>query len=241
MIRQFMTWAGVLWCAVVFGQTEAGRQVIGSFGHSQQGSVYVAATVGEAITGTRVGGSTAATQGFHQPLDKGLLTFELLITPTSCPTATDGVGEVHGITGCAPPYTIEWSNGLTGPNNHRLSVGFHTVTVVASACEVTYEFEVTSGPESECLLRFFTAFSPNGDHINDIWEIENITRPEFANNEIEIFNRWGQLVWSGTQYDNHRVAWDGRDRKGRKLPPGTYFFIAEVAGTTHKGYIEITI
>jgi len=232
---------GSLITMVVHAQTEAGRQAIGSFGHSHQGQVYISATVGEAAIGTRQEGAAAVTQGFQQPLDKGAISFELKIVPASCPTSTDGIAEIHGLEGCTPPYIVQWSNGLEGVSNNRLAPGLHSVTVRTSTCEVTYEFEVTAGPMADCMLRFFTAFSPNGDGVNDLWTIENITLPEFADNEVKIFNRWGQQVWSGMHYDNHRVAWDGRDRKGRKLPPGTYFFIAEVAGITHKGYIEITI
>ncbi|MCD6367148.1 MAG: gliding motility-associated C-terminal domain-containing protein, partial [Bacteroidales bacterium] len=63
--------------------------------------------------------------------------------------------------------------------------------------------------------------TPNGDDINDIWMIDNISK--FPNCEVFIFNRWGeQLFYSKSYPDDER--WDGT-YKGRNLPTGTYYFV----------------
>ncbi len=62
------------------------------------------------------------------------------------------------------------------------------------------------------------AFSPNGDGINDAWEIENLdTYPEA---DLIVFNRYGQTVFSSNGYT---AAWDGKT-SGTTLPSGTYFY-----------------
>lgn len=226
----------------VLGQVTAGRQVLGCFGKSvpPASGIAVSSTAGEAAVGTAVGTNYVVTSGFHQPSSAGGLFFDVITGPSSCPTSTDGTAAVIGIRGCTPPYTVTWSNGVTGNQNERLAPGFHTVTVTASDCARTSEFEITADPEGTCVLRFFNAFSPNGDGRNDRWEIENIDLPEFSENRVEIFNRWGTTVWSGTNYNNRDVVWAGETSGGNALPDGTYFFVAVVGGTTHKGYVELT-
>jgi gliding motility-associated-like protein len=64
------------------------------------------------------------------------------------------------------------------------------------------------------------AFSPNGDGINDDFVI---IHPVSLRIEIEVFNRWGNLVFKSTDYQNN---WDGRgigNFLGQELPVGTYF------------------
>lgn len=64
--------------------------------------------------------------------------------------------------------------------------------------------------------------TPNGDGINDEWEI--LGMDDFPNCEIEVFDRWGQLVFQTTGYpDNKR--WDGTSRTGRKLAAGAYYYV----------------
>ena len=60
-------------------------------------------------------------------------------------------------------------------------------------------------------------FSPNGDGINDLFEIQNL--PE--NTEVIILNRWGNVVFSSDNYQNN---WDGKDNSGRELVNGVYTF-----------------
>ncbi|MBQ9470985.1 MAG: gliding motility-associated C-terminal domain-containing protein [Bacteroidales bacterium] len=71
-------------------------------------------------------------------------------------------------------------------------------------------------------LYLANVFSPNGDGRNDIWRIPK--EYLFPDLEIEIFNRWGALVWSA-QGDRAARGWDGRTNNGKHLPIGTYWYV----------------
>ena len=69
------------------------------------------------------------------------------------------------------------------------------------------------------LLVIPNAFTPNGDGINDTWDIQNIGN--YPNCTVNIFNRWGGKVFSSVGYG---VPWDGK-YGGANLPQGTYYYI----------------
>jgi gliding motility-associated-like protein len=63
-----------------------------------------------------------------------------------------------------------------------------------------------------------TVFTPNGDLVNDKWEIESLKI--YNNPEVHIFNRWGSTVfYSKGKYD----AFDGTENS-KPLPEGAYFY-----------------
>lgn len=62
-------------------------------------------------------------------------------------------------------------------------------------------------------------FTPNGDGINDTWDIQYLS--EYPNNTVDIYDRYGQKVFSSIGYG---VPWDGK-YKGAYLPQGTYYYI----------------
>ncbi|HEY1192799.1 gliding motility-associated C-terminal domain-containing protein [Flavobacterium sp.] len=76
------------------------------------------------------------------------------------------------------------------------------------------------------------AFSPNGDNFNETFKIDNIDDVTcYPENTVEIYNRWGILVFETKNYNNTTNAFDGISR-GRTtvkqsdgLPTGTYFYI----------------
>ncbi|MEW5845412.1 MAG: gliding motility-associated C-terminal domain-containing protein [Bacteroidota bacterium] len=71
-------------------------------------------------------------------------------------------------------------------------------------------------------LAFGNVFSPNGDGINDVWRVpKSYLFPDLS---IEIFNRWGSLVWSATG-DKAAKGWDGKSNNGKELPIGTYYYV----------------
>jgi gliding motility-associated-like protein len=71
-------------------------------------------------------------------------------------------------------------------------------------------------------INYGNAISPNGDNVNDSWEIEGIEK--FDRAEINIYDRWGQNVFRSIGY---ATAWDGTNR-GKKLPTGSYYYVIEL-------------
>jgi gliding motility-associated-like protein len=64
------------------------------------------------------------------------------------------------------------------------------------------------------------AITPNGDGKNDVLKIDGIeTYPE---NEIVIFNRWGDILYRAKPYMND---WQGQAQNGQDLPEGTYYYV----------------
>ncbi len=223
-------------------QTILSREVISCGSLSQSNNNHdVDATVGEPVTVTLSGISNDLTQGFHQPRARvATIDFDINFTEATCPTSFDAEAAVKNISGCGSNYQITWSTNDTGMAVLDLAPGLYSVTVSSEFCESTREFEILSGPAALCEIKFFNAFSPNGDGVNDTWIIQNIDSPEFRDNSIEIFNRWGQIVWNASAYNNRDVVWDGVSNSGVKLSEGTYYFVAEVGGVDYKGYIELT-
>jgi gliding motility-associated-like protein len=62
-------------------------------------------------------------------------------------------------------------------------------------------------------------FSPNGDGIHDKWEIQYLNT--YPGCTVEIYNRYGQLVFQSTGYNQ---PWGGTF-KDKPLPAGTYYYI----------------
>ncbi len=83
-------------------------------------------------------------------------------------------------------------------------------------------------------LKIFTAVSPNGNGSNDTLLIQGIAK--FPENELFIYNRWGNLVYSKKSYNNDwSVLSDGND-----LPVGTYFYTLKINGKKDlTGYIYV--
>lgn len=77
-----------------------------------------------------------------------------------------------------------------------------------------------------------TAFTPNGDGLNDIM------RPTIAGmkkfNYFNVYNRWGQLLYTTSQQGQ---GWDGI-YNGKKQPSGTYIYTASAIDYTGKDYFK---
>ena len=87
-----------------------------------------------------------------------------------------------------------------------------------------------------CLdLEVKSGFSPNGDGVNDMFHIQGLQ--VYPENELQVFNRWGNLVFSQKGYKN---LWSG-DWNNEELPDGTYFYILTLEEGTEpmKGYLQI--
>ena len=76
------------------------------------------------------------------------------------------------------------------------------------------------------------AFSPNNDGLNEIFIIENLENKAcYPTNKVEIYNRWGVLIYETEEYDNNVIAFKGISegrttiKKSDELSSGTYYYI----------------
>lgn len=65
-------------------------------------------------------------------------------------------------------------------------------------------------------------FSPNGDGIDDSFDIQNITN--YPNNELVIADRKGEAVFKAHGYDNQTVIFTGKSSTGDELVEGLYYY-----------------
>jgi gliding motility-associated-like protein len=110
-------------------------------------------------------------------------------------------------------------------------------------CSGLDSVQVTVAEFQDCLF-IPEIVTPNGDNSNDEWVITGIQN--YPNAEVSIFNRWGNLIFTVSPYENN---WYGQVNKGvnvgdgsGKVPPGTYFYIVDLKdGQTEpfKGYLEL--
>jgi gliding motility-associated-like protein len=73
--------------------------------------------------------------------------------------------------------------------------------------------------------------SPNGDNNNDFWLIKGIE--QYPGNKVQVYNRWGNLVYSKAGYDNEKVVWVGQSEGamtlgGKEVTDGTYIYVIEL-------------
>ncbi len=142
--------------------------------------------------------------------------------------------------GGAPVPVIDTT---TGQVNVPVGTPAGTYTIVYSICEksnstncdsatVILEVAVVFGVGCDAII-VHKALTPNFDDINDILIIDGVEDstcyPSGVN--IEIYNRWGVLVFETSKYSNTSNYFDGYSRgrttvsKSDGLPTGTYFYI----------------
>ncbi|MFK8044504.1 MAG: gliding motility-associated C-terminal domain-containing protein [Crocinitomicaceae bacterium] len=106
-------------------------------------------------------------------------------------------------------------------------------------CILRDSIEVTLKLPASCEEQVYTAFSPNGDGVNETWEITGIEL--YDNPVVYIFNRWGDKIATIENYDNNLNAWDGINQaNGQQVVYGTYYYIIEDGTTKVKdGWLQV--
>jgi gliding motility-associated-like protein len=70
-------------------------------------------------------------------------------------------------------------------------------------------------------------FTPNGDGINDVWEIDG--KQHFPAMTVKLFDRWGRLIFDGKP--GYPKPWNGQ-RNGKLLPMDAYYYIIDLCNGT---------
>ena len=168
------------------------------------------------------------------------------------------LGSVNlSIAGGSQPFTFTW----TGPNSFAATTedltnligGTYQVIVTDQyGCPATIpavvDLQVVLSEDQTCVLVIPNVFTPNGDGIHDFFEISCLYN--YANAEVQIYNRNGNLVFKRDHYGNldfwgtkEKAFWNGRSENslnfmGSELPSGTYYYILKLGtGKVHTGYV----
>ncbi len=159
--------------------------------------------------------------------------FEFTIKPATCEETNDGAIALF-VGGGASPYTYDWSDGEILPERFNLLAGRYTVNVTDSnGCQK--EMTATVDNKDKLCLSVPKAFTPNGDTMNDTWELEQANI--YPNMKVRIFNRWGKILFESVGYSR---PWDGTF-EGKVVPAGTYYYTIDlgIAGQEDAGSVTV--
>jgi gliding motility-associated-like protein len=137
-------------------------------------------------------------------------------------TATDALGGLLTWYSDPSANTIIGTGGNFSPNTDIGSVTYY-VSETYEGCESALS-PVTILIEN-CAIIVETAFTPDGDNVNDKWILLDIDK-NFPNNIVTIYNRWGDLIFQSGKGAYESNSWDGT-YKGKKLPVDSYYYIIE--------------
>ena len=116
------------------------------------------------------------------------------------------------------PDPVLWNDGLTGPSRQVNEAGTYIATHTTDCGSVSDTVSVVEVP-CGCLVFAPSAFTPDGDLINDAWRPTLDCEPEeYA---LKIFDRWGALIW---ETENPEEYWTGGHRAdNRPLDEKLYY------------------
>jgi gliding motility-associated-like protein len=166
---------------------------------------------------------------------------EPLKVEVSTEPANDGCNgsAMATIVGGTAPFTYQWNAGLSSnATQTNLCPGDYMVVVTdANGCSNQQTPTLLSVKDRRFpCIESSVVITPDGDGLNEEFIINCIE--ELANNNVKIFNRWGQLVFEIDNYDN---TWDGRTNDGAELPDGPYYYIIEYDENNNRQQVKGSI
>ncbi|NNK12326.1 MAG: T9SS type B sorting domain-containing protein [Flavobacteriaceae bacterium] len=123
-------------------------------------------------------------------------------------------------------YSLDGLNFQTQSVFENVPGGVYTIAVRgdSSCSDVTRDFFHLVVP------KFFT---PNGDGINDIFEVEGIG--SLSNYEINLFDRYGKLIKNSS---GEPLRWDG-SYNAQLLPSGDYWYTVRIENQIYQGHVAL--
>ena len=136
-----------------------------------------------------------------------------------------------GLTYSWSPATGLSDAAIANPVANPDSTTLYKVTIRSGTCEQVLEVLVRIIID----LRVPNAFTPNGDGINDTWEIPVLNT--ISDIDVKVFNRWGNAVFKS---DDYSAPWDGKFN-GKDVGTGTFYYVIRLNSfdQTFKGSITI--
>lgn len=177
----------------------------------------------------------------------------------SCQLSTDFTEPVCSILLRQSPQELTWNNAvpftegldsyavIQNESNTQTPVGLSTnyQLDLTNQPKTEFSFRITARSENGNLISFSNliryeqnvtllipdAFTPNGDNLNEKFEIKGLFVNSF---QILIFNRWGQVVFQSSDILD---SWDGTIN-GANAPGGYYTYKTEITDIENKPFVK---
>ena len=142
-------------------------------------------------------------------------------------------------------YTADENAGpwiqTSGESGVQIEDSWSSSTMISVPNYGMYEFEFEACDTSSvisvgfsCGLIIPNTITPNGDGNNDVFFIPNMNQQIYSSSLLTIINRWGNEVYSVTNYGLNDDWWDGKTKyKGEELTTGVYYYILDVFNVIH--------
>jgi gliding motility-associated-like protein len=172
----------------------------------------------------------SATTALNTPVSIDILSNDTLGNCVPVTVALlDESGPLHGLASLNVNQTVDYlpETDFCGADS------FLYVLCSPVGCDTAAVFVTVACAPLDTII-IYNGFSPNGDTKNDFFKIENIEL--FPDSDLKVFNRWGNLVFQTTGYQND---WDG-SFNGKQLPDGTYFYRLDLDGKRQfTGFLQL--
>ena len=132
-----------------------------------------------------------------------------------------------------PSGSVDNSGNLITTATPELT-SVYTLTVTAPQAGCIGSAQKTVTVKQGCTIVIPNAFTPNGDGFNDIWIIKGLDGGCYSSVTVDVYNRWGSLVYHSDNYTN---SWNG-DYQGHPVPDATYYYAVKATDPTTNTFRE---
>ena len=202
-----------------------------TYGNGASASSNVSFYTASVVVSQPVGTGTFLASNYNITYMAGNLT----VTPASLTVTADNQTRQYGAPN--PTLTFTYSGFVNGEDTTAItakptaatsatlasSPGQYPITLSGGAAQ-NYTFNYVQGTLTVTAIPGLpvsipNAFTPNGDGVNDIWNIANLNT--YSQSHVQIFNRYGTLVFNSVGY---ATPWDGT-AKSTRVPDGVYYYV----------------
>ena len=113
-----------------------------------------------------------------------------------------------------------WNTGETTSSIVVVKPGYYYTVVTMNGCSSSDTVWV----QKDCYMDIPNVFTPNGDGVNDYFYPRQFLTRGLTSFNMNIYNRWGQLVYTTTSLDGR--GWDGTFN-GQPQPEAAYVYIID--------------
>lgn len=152
-------------------------------------------------------------------LEAGEIKYNYISNQTSCNGSKDGSISLS-VSGKEKPYSFTWNTEPVKKDSilKDLAYGTYIVTISDKYNCLAIDTITVLKPDNIC-LEIPTCFTPNGDGVNDKFEIKYSEL--YPDIHVEIYNRWGIMMFKS---DGYLEMWDGTFN-GKDATLSSYVYI----------------